>query len=231
MASKPQSPAASVPPPGGKRRGRPSAARVAAIEDGILDAAHALFLELGYEGASMEGVAERAGISKGTLYARYTGKEPLFRAVIRKRLDIWSAEAGAQDHLLPRELAPRLLHHARTLARMFAWPEYRQTSRLVQTAAISFPDVAVYWQEQGTRKFIAFLAEDMSSVAEPGWGQAPDWQFLAGLFLHGFSGWYALEASAGPISDERADSFARQLIDTILAALAAHENPRDSRST
>lgn len=204
------------------RRGRPSAARVAAIEDDILDAAHALFLELGYEAASMEGVAERAGISKGTLYARYTGKEALFRAAIRKRLDIWSAEAGAQDHLLPRELGPRLLYHARTLARMFAWPEYRQTSRLVQTAAISFPDVAVYWQEQGTRKFIEFLAEDMASVGELKSGQSPDWHFLAGLFLHGFAGWYALEASGGPISDERAEGFGRQLIDTILAAVAAH---------
>jgi AcrR family transcriptional regulator len=226
VASKPRSPAVSTGLPGGNRRGRPSAARVAAIEDDILDAAHALFLELGYEAASMEGVTERAGVSKGTLYARYTGKEAVFRAVIRKRLDIWSAHAGAQDHLLPRELRPRLMHHARTLARMFAWPEYRQTSKLIQTAAISFPDVAVYWHEQGTRKFITFLAEDMASVFEPKGGESPDWPFLAGLFLHGFSGWYALEESVGPISEERTDTFARHLIDTILAAVTAHDNPQ-----
>lgn len=230
MASKPQSPAVSARAPGANRRGRPSAARVAAIEDEILDAAHALFLELGYEAVSMEGVAERAGVSKGTLYARYTGKEPLFRAVIRKRLDIWSTEAGAQDHLLPRELGPRLMHHARTLARMFAWPEYRQTSQLIQTVAISFPDVAIYWQEQGTRKYIDFLAADMASAAGLEGGDGPDWQFLAGLFLHGFSGWYGIEASASPISDERTESFARQLIDTILAAVAVHETNKGASS-
>ena len=225
MASKPE-PTAAAKAAGRapRRRGRPSAARVAAIEDDILDAAHALFLDLGYEAASMEGVAERAAVSKGTLYARYAGKEALFRAVIRKRLDIWSARAGAQDHLLPRALAPRLLYHARTLARMFAWPEYRQTSRLVQTAAISFPDVAVYWQEQGTRKFIDFLAADMASVVEPKGGQPQDWTFLAGLFLHGFSGWFALEATAGAVSEERVECFARKLIDTILAAIVAHES-------
>ncbi len=109
---------------------------------------------------------------------------------------------------------------------MFAWPEYRQTVRLVQVAAVSFPEVAFFWHEQGTRKYINFLAEDMASVVAARDGHSPDWNFLAGLFLHGFSGWYALEASADPIPDERAEGFARQLIDTILAALAAHGNPQ-----
>lgn len=225
MASKPEAASAVRPPVrGANRRGRPSAERVAAIEDDILAAAHELFIELGYEAASMEGVAERAGISKGTLYARYAGKEALFRAVIRKRLDLWSARAGAQDHLLPKELAPRLAHHARTLAGMFAWPEYRETSQLVQTAVRSFPDVAAYWQEQGTRRYIAFLAGDMAAAADEDYARQPDWHFLANLFLHAFSGWFALENSAGPVSDEQVEGFVQQLIETILAAVAAHRN-------
>jgi len=223
VASKPEADAAArLPSRKAIRRGRPSAARVAAIEDEILSAAHALFLEFGYESASMEGVAERAGISKGTLYARYVSKEALFRAVNRKRLDLWSARASAQDYLLPTDIAPRLAHHARTLARMFAWPEYRETSQLVQTTARSFPDIAAYWQEQGTRQYIDFLAADMAAAAGSDYARSPDWHFLANLFLHAFAGWFTLENSAGSVSDERVESFVEQLVETILAALAAH---------
>lgn len=231
MANKPEtSRTATAPLRTPSPRGRPSVKRAAAIEDAILDVAHALFLELGYQGLTMEGVAARAGVSKGTLYARYIGKEPLFRAVIAKRLDIWSVMAGSGDHLLPRELKPRLMHHARTLARMFAWPEYQQTSRLIQTAANLLPDIAVFWHEHGTRRFVEFLADDMAAVAEVGGSKPPDWRFLAGLFLHGFSGWYAIEMTSGPVSEERADRFALQLIDTILASLAVHSGPELPRS-
>jgi len=49
----------------------------------ILNAATTVFLEQGYERASMEGVARTAECSKATLYNYFSSKESLFDAVVR----------------------------------------------------------------------------------------------------------------------------------------------------
>jgi len=50
----------------------------------VLDAALQLFLERGYEGTSMAGIAEAAGVTKPVVYACFPGKEELFRALLRR---------------------------------------------------------------------------------------------------------------------------------------------------
>jgi len=50
----------------------------------LLDAALDLFIEHGFNATRLEDVAQRAGVSKGTLYIYFTNKEELFKAVIRK---------------------------------------------------------------------------------------------------------------------------------------------------
>jgi AcrR family transcriptional regulator len=49
----------------------------------ILDAALELFVERGYATTRLEDVAQRAGVSKGTVYLYFDSKEELFKAVIR----------------------------------------------------------------------------------------------------------------------------------------------------
>jgi len=49
----------------------------------ILTSASSVFLEQGYERASMDGVAKQAGCSKATLYNYFPSKENLFEAVVR----------------------------------------------------------------------------------------------------------------------------------------------------
>ena len=58
--------------------------RVAA--ERLLDAATAVFAEEGFEGATMEAIAARAGTTKPTLYARFGSKEELFAAVYEEVL-------------------------------------------------------------------------------------------------------------------------------------------------
>ena len=50
----------------------------------VLDAALDLFLDRGYEGASMQAVAERAGVTKPVVYACFPSKDKLFRALLRR---------------------------------------------------------------------------------------------------------------------------------------------------
>jgi AcrR family transcriptional regulator len=58
----------------------------------LLDAALALFAERGYAATRTEEVAQRAGVSKGTLYLYYPSKEELFKAVVRSNLGALIAE-------------------------------------------------------------------------------------------------------------------------------------------
>ena len=58
----------------------------------LLDAALALFVEKGFAATRAEEVAQRAGVSKGTLYLYYPSKEELFKAVVRQNLSALIAE-------------------------------------------------------------------------------------------------------------------------------------------
>jgi AcrR family transcriptional regulator len=53
----------------------------------VLDGALDLFLEHGYQGASMQAVADRAGVTKPVVYACFPSKEELFRALLRREED------------------------------------------------------------------------------------------------------------------------------------------------
>ena len=50
----------------------------------ILEGATAAFLELGYEGTSVDEIARRAGVSKGTLYNYFPDKSALFAAIVER---------------------------------------------------------------------------------------------------------------------------------------------------
>ena len=60
-----------------RRPGRP---RSAEADEAILAAAFAVFAECGFDGMTVEGVAARAGVGKGTIYRRYPGKLDLIIA-------------------------------------------------------------------------------------------------------------------------------------------------------
>jgi AcrR family transcriptional regulator len=68
------------------RSGRPPRALAGEVEERILDAAAKVFLERGFEGASVEEIADVARAGKPTIYARFPGKEALFAAVMARKV-------------------------------------------------------------------------------------------------------------------------------------------------
>ena len=81
------------------RRGRP---RSEAIDAAILDATVDELIDHGYSGLSMEGVAERAGVAKTTVYRRYPDIDGLAAAALRgmKGGPPTMPEAGVRDQLV-----------------------------------------------------------------------------------------------------------------------------------
>lgn len=72
--------------------------------DAILDAAYSVFSTKGYHNATVDDIAQHAGVSKGTCYQYFTGKEEIFVATLDRTLAKIMAEAdgaaaGATDAL------------------------------------------------------------------------------------------------------------------------------------
>jgi AcrR family transcriptional regulator len=64
-----------------RKRGRP---RSVEADEAILDAAIDAFVELGWNGLTIEGVAARAGVGKATIYRRYESRTDLLFAAARR---------------------------------------------------------------------------------------------------------------------------------------------------
>jgi TetR/AcrR family transcriptional repressor of mexJK operon len=84
-----------------KARGRPKSDEK---RESILQAAGASFLELGLADTSMDRVAERAGVSKQTVYSHFKNKDALFQAVIRNKCEqfrlansVSASDAGSME--------------------------------------------------------------------------------------------------------------------------------------
>ncbi len=73
-------------------------------KDRILEAALGIFSEKGFHLATVDEIAERAGVGKGTLYRYFSNKETLFNELVRLRLETLETKANAvldgQDDVL-----------------------------------------------------------------------------------------------------------------------------------
>jgi AcrR family transcriptional regulator len=66
------------------RFGRPPKELAGEVDARILDAARKIFLERGFEGASIDEIAEVARSGKPTIYARFRDKRALFTEVVTR---------------------------------------------------------------------------------------------------------------------------------------------------
>jgi AcrR family transcriptional regulator len=72
----------------------------------LVGVARTLFAERGYEAASIEEIAERAGVSKPVVYQHFGGKEGLHAVVVDREVQaLTAAIAGAFDAVHPRLVA------------------------------------------------------------------------------------------------------------------------------
>lgn len=76
--------------------GKKSGVRLAATRR-ILDAAEGVFAEHGFRGASMQQIADCAGLPKANLHYYFSTKDALYRQVVERILVIWLEAAGAFD--------------------------------------------------------------------------------------------------------------------------------------
>ncbi len=122
----------------------------------MLDAAAALFLQDGFAATSIEAIATAAGVSKRTLYARFTGKEAVFLAVVQRLIGTWLSGFDAAVEAAPSLEAALLAAGQRMLA-VALTPSALALHRLMVAEAGRFPQLATALRNAGARSGIERL--------------------------------------------------------------------------
>jgi AcrR family transcriptional regulator len=125
--------------PKNRARGRPPRALAEKVEERILEAARRVFVERGFEGASIDQIADVARAGKPTIYARFPGKEALFTAAIEHGVNDIHWESYVPTGATLEE---RLASVGRAMLQRMLTPESVARIRLSIAEARRFPDFA-----------------------------------------------------------------------------------------
>jgi TetR/AcrR family transcriptional repressor of mexJK operon len=129
----------------------------------ILRAATEAFLDGGYERASMDEIAAKAGVSKATVYSHFGNKEALFEEIIRELCQhlVTPLRLGKSDRADPTDT---LTAFARSYVEVLLDPESLALHRLLIAEATRNPDLvrASYRSggAQAVHALTAYLAEE-----------------------------------------------------------------------
>jgi AcrR family transcriptional regulator len=99
------------------RPGRLPRELAAKVGERILDAAEQVFLQRGFEGSSVDEIADVARAGKTTIYSRYAGKQDLFAAVVLRNVSLMlqiaeSCPQGATVEARLRHLGAAIIERA-----------------------------------------------------------------------------------------------------------------------
>jgi AcrR family transcriptional regulator len=122
--------------------------RPEARPDEILDAAMAVFAEVGFAGARVEDIAARAGLSKGAVYVYFESKHAMLTALVRRLAD---RIVGAAETLADAGAAVDAEKTLRSLLTFVAVqlsnPAVSAAPRLVMAEAQRFPELGVLYRD------------------------------------------------------------------------------------
>lgn len=156
--------------------------RVPAKRDLIVAAGHALFLEAGYGATSMDAIAERAGVSKRTVYSHFGGKEALFAGVIGSVCtQLGLSECCAQATTdRPEEML-------RTFATQFVTrmtaPDALALMRTIIAATGEFPELGRLAWDEGPARVVQFVSDYLREMDRQGVLRIADPELSAMQFI------------------------------------------------
>src|SRR6202163_1642460 len=122
----------------------------------ILDGARKVFLDLGFDGASMGEIARAAGVSKGTLYVYFADKSRLFEAIVEEEP---LAQGKVAFNFDPeRDVTTTLTEFGQAYIQMLCRPGGGSATRTVMAIAERMPEVGRRFYNNVIAHTIARLA-------------------------------------------------------------------------
>lgn len=199
--------------------------------EAILDAAASVFMQLGFEGSSLDDISDALGATKGIIYYYFRNKSALFFAVQRRAMDLTRAtlEPIAQSALAPDDKL-RAMAHAHTLLTMRQLPYLRVAGQGLELHLSGRTSVAEREEMRGItdlrdgneRLYIGVLEAGIAS----GVFRSANARLLAKPLLGALnwtSRWY--QPRPGETGADR-EAIARQLADFVTHALIAAPAPK-----
>jgi len=164
----------------------PNTLRVGGDEDSskrrqILDGARKVFMDLGFDGASMNEIARSAGVSKGTLYVYFADKSRLFEAMVEDEALEKSKIAYNLDPRRDAEITLREFGQA--YIGSICRPGGGSSIRTVMAIAERMPDVGRRFYENVLARTINRLAEYLQAHVGPNDLAIDDCELAAAQFL------------------------------------------------
>ncbi len=123
----------------------------------IIDGARKVFMDLGFDGASMGEIARAAGVSKGTLYVYFADKNRLFEAIV-DHVSLQERMKAAFNLDPSRDVTTTLREFGETYLRLLCRPEGGSAIRTVMAIAERMPDVGRRYYEHVLQSTIKRLA-------------------------------------------------------------------------
>ena len=119
----------------------------------ILDIASDIFLKRGYQGASVNEMSRKSGISKETFYRYFKNKEQLFLAVIDKELQIYWDGLSLLDYVEKDEHALRTLSYVGTeLIKYFVSERTMALRKLIFSECVNHPKIGRTYYSHGPER-------------------------------------------------------------------------------
>jgi AcrR family transcriptional regulator len=123
----------------------------------ILAGAHKVFMDLGFDGASMGEIARAAGVSKGTLYVYFADKNALFEAILEEEALFHGQVVFNFDPA--RDVETTLKDFGQAYLHLLCRPGGGSAIRTVMAIAERMPDV-------GRRYYVRVLERTISRLSD-----------------------------------------------------------------
>ncbi len=152
-----------IRPAESRASGRPKAADAALLGQRIVDAAAELFLRDGYAATSVEAIANAAGVSKRTFYARFPDKAAVFLAVVSRLIDEWLQ--GFDEAVdIAHGIEEALIAVARKMIGVALTPAALSLHVLITAESVRFPEISHALHRSGAETGIARVAALLRST-------------------------------------------------------------------
>jgi AcrR family transcriptional regulator len=147
----------------------------------ILDGARKLFLELGFDAASMGEIARAAGVSKGTLYVYFTDKNRLFEAIVEE--EVLDQQKVAFNLDPDRDVATTLWEFGQAYIELLCRPGGGSAIRTVMAIAERMPEVGRRFYDNVIALTIRRLAGYLEARVGAGELEIEDSELAAAQFM------------------------------------------------
>lgn len=148
----------------------------------IVQGARTIFLQHGFDAASMNDIARAAGVSKGTLYVYFENKEQLFEAIVHEECHVHAEGTFNFDHS-DHDVEGTLARLGTAYVEFLCRPEKASALRTVVAIADRMPEIGKVFYETGPAVGIARLAAYLAAQSQAGVIAVDDCELAAAQFL------------------------------------------------